>query len=281
MKHNAKSSEHYLPRAAYLRHFSDTADPDDRKNVLSVFNVQTKSVRNSTVYREGYENKLYEGAGLAVNKVEDFLAEIEKDFVAEISRLIAICSSSANNNALILHGKDKKDNLRFFLTLQHFRTPKTRDEYDCDERDRQEIFLGGIVGKNENGKWWIKHNADKLINHYFVFERNETGIPFAIADQPVLIFKSAEEEQALNFRFPLSSWLQVLVIDPNSSEHKKHYQYRNRLRIIPSGYEQVIHVWNQRAIENAKRFVFFDPRFQLDQSSDSKTPILAYNKPQR
>ena len=92
---------------------------------------------------------------------------------------------------------------------------------------------------------------EKLINHYFVFERNETGIPFVIADQPVSIFKSAEEEQALNFRFPLSSWLQVLVIDPNSSEHKKHYQYRNRLRIIPSGSDQVIHFWNQRAIENA------------------------------
>ncbi len=251
--------EHFIPRAAYLRHFSDTHNHDDRQNTLGFYNVHTKKSGRSNVYDLGYENYLYEDKSLDFNSVEQFLSEIESDLCPEIAKLIGICSSSCNNNALVLHGKDEKDNLKLFMTLQFFRTPKMRDSYDCAEEIRSSVFLGALIGKNDDGEWWIKHNIDALSNHFFVFERNETPIPFVIPDHPISIMKAKEDEHAFNFRFPLTPFLQVLLIDPESEDSINQLKFRNRIRIIPQELSAVVDEWNHFAVSEAKRFVYYPP----------------------
>ena len=251
--------EHFIPRAAYLRHFSNTHYHDDRQNSLGFYNVQTKKSGRSNVYDLGYENCLYEDKSLDFNSVEQFLSEIENDLCPEIAALIGICSSPDNNNALVLHGANEKDNLKFFMTLQFFRTPKMRDSYDCEEEARTSVFLGALIGKTNDGEWWIKHNIDSLSNHFFVFERNETSTPFVIPDHPISIMKANEDEQAFNFRFPLTPFLQVLVIDPKSEDAKNLLKYRNRIRIIPNELSAVVDDWNRVAVSEAQRFVYYPP----------------------
>lgn len=253
--------QHFIPRAAYLRNFSNTKNSDDRKNALQFLDVQSLHSGMSNVYDLGCENCLYEDSNLDFNAVETFLAEIESDFTPELSAIINRCSLSCDDNTSILQEENEIENLKFFLTLQFFRTPKMRDSYDCKESDRASVFLGALIGKTEQGTWWIQHNAEALSNHFFVFERNETSVPFVVPDHPITIMKAAEGETAFNFRFPLTPFLQVFLIDPRSADAIANTQYQNKIRTIPHDQWSIVDSWNWLSLSEAKRFVYFPPDY--------------------
>ena len=79
--------QHFIPRAAYLRNFSNTKNSDDRKNALQFLDVQSLHSGMSNVYDLGCENCLYEDSNLDFNAVETFLAEIESDLTPELSAI--------------------------------------------------------------------------------------------------------------------------------------------------------------------------------------------------
>ena len=253
--------QHFIPRASYLRNFSNTKHSDDRKNALRFMDVHNRNSGMRNVYDLGFENYLYEDDSLDFNSVERFLSEIETDFTPEISDLINRCSLSCDGNAVILQDDNRIENLKLFLTLQYFRTPKMRDNYDCEDKDRSSVFLGALIGRTEDGTWWIKHNVDALANHFFVFERNETSVPFVVPDHPVTIMKATEGETAFNFRFPLTPFLQVFLIDPRSADAVTNNQYRNKLRIIPPNQLSIVDSWNCLSLSEAKRFVYYPPDY--------------------
>lgn len=195
------------------------------------------------------------------NAVELFLSEIDADLTPVLSAIINRCSLSCDDNTSILQEENEIENLKFFLTLQFFRTPKMRDSYDCKETDRSSSFLGALIGKTEQGTWWIQHNAEALSNHFFVFERNETSVPFVVPDHPVTIMKATEGEATFSFRFPLTPFLQVFLIDPRSADAVTNNQYRNKIRIIPPNRLSIVDSWNCLSLSEAKRFVYYPPDY--------------------
>ena len=80
--------QHFIPRAAYLRNFSNTRYSDDRKNALQFLEVQSLRSGMSNVYDLGCENCLYEDSNLDFNAVENFLSEIEADIARNCQRLL-------------------------------------------------------------------------------------------------------------------------------------------------------------------------------------------------
>lgn len=253
--------QHFIQRAAYLRNFSNTKCSDDRKNALRFLDMQSLRSGMSNVYDLGCENCLYEDSKLDFNAVENFLSEIEADITPELSAIINRCSQSYSDNSCILQEENEVENLKFFLTLQFFRTPRMRDSYDCEEKDRSSVFLGALIGRTEQGTWWIQHNIQALSTLFFVFERNESSVPFVVPDHPVTIMKATEDETAFNFRFPLTPFLQVFLIDPRSADAITNNQYRNKVRRITPDHFQIVDSWNWLSLSEAKRFVYYPPYY--------------------
>ncbi len=261
--------EHFIPRAAYLRGFSNTHWEDDRKNKLNFYNKGSNQFGNSNVYELGFENLLYENKDLDDNAVEEFLSEIDGDLVNVFKPIISVCSLPQNNNALVLNGKTEKDNLKFFVTLQYYRTPKKRESYNGSKEERQRAFLTGIIGRADNGEWLITRNMNDLADHFFVFERNETETPFVISDQPITIFNTySDGKDVYNFRFPISPFIHAILIDPKSSEDNTWRDYRNRLRVIEQGNDHIIDFWNNLALEDSRRFIYYTPGYDFQMTSD-------------
>lgn len=252
--------EHYIPRAAFLRRFSDTSYSDDKKNSICCYNVENKTHFISNVYQVGYENGLYECDWLDRNSVENILRDIETDYKPELDRLIGICNNPNNEKSLILNNENERENLKFFLTLQYYRTPKKRSEYEArTKEERQRLFLGALIGKAPDGIWWIKKNTLELAKHYFVFERNKTQTPFVVSDQPILLFKTDGSEKKLNYRFPLTPTIQVFLINPDSKISESMQQWRNRIKIIKESDDETVKAWNRIAADNSRLFVYYPP----------------------
>ena len=261
--------EHFIPRAAYLRGFSNTHCDDDYRNKLNFYDKVSHKFGCNNVDKLGKENLLYENEGLEVNSVEKFLSEIDGDLINVFKPIIAVCSLPMNNGALVLNGRTEKENLKFFVTLQYYRTPKKRDSYNGSKEERQHAFLTGIIGRADNGEWLITRNMNDLANHYFVFERNETETPFVISDQPITIFNTySDGNDVYNFRFPLSPFIHAILIDPKSTEDNIWRVYRNRLHVIEKGNDHIINFWNNLALEDSRRFIYYTPGYEFQMTSD-------------
>ena len=100
-----------------------------------------------------------------------------------------------------------------------------------------------------------------VIYSFFVFERNESSVPFVVPDHPVTIMKATEDETAFNFRFPLTPFLQVFLIDPRSADAITNNQYRNKVRRITPDHFQIVDSWNWLSLSEAKRFVYYPPDY--------------------
>lgn len=253
--------EHYIPRAAYLRRFSDTRFQDDRKNKLLAYSKAENRVIRTNVYDSAAVNSIYENTIFEENKIENTFSEIEQDLSIFFDFLEKICTNPANKDALILHGFNERDNLKFFVVWQFFRTEKRKKETQKKSDSLNEgtlDFLWRLVGIDADNTAVLIKWKNTLASHYFVFERNLTEIPFVLPDDPVLVFRSElDPPKAVNFRFPLTPLIQVLLIDPLGSEHKEMKFYRNKIRYCAD--ESYINHWNNMSISESYRHVYITP----------------------
>ena len=253
--------EHFIPRAAFLRKFSDTRFQDDRKNKLLAYSKAENRVIQTNVYDSAAVNSFYENAIFEDNQIENTFSELEQDLSVFFELLEEICTNPANKDALILHSFDERDNLKFFVVWQFFRTEKRKKETQekSDSLNAGTLdFLWRLVGIDSDNTSVLEKWKDTLVSHYFVFERNLTEIPFVLPDDPVFVFRSElDPPKAVNFRFPLTPLVQVLLIDPSSSEHEKMKHYRNRIRYCDN--ESYINQWNNMSISESYRHVYITP----------------------
>ena len=69
--------EHFIPRAAYLRRFSNTRDLDDHKNKLEAYLVSENRCYSTNVYDSAAINNLYEIDIIEQNSVEALFSDKE------------------------------------------------------------------------------------------------------------------------------------------------------------------------------------------------------------
>ena len=253
--------EHFIPRAAYLRRFSNTRDLDDHKNKLEAYSVNENRCYSTNVYDSAAINNLYEIDIIEQNSVEALFSNIEDNIGPFFDMLESLCSDPANKNCLVLRDHNERDNMKFFVVWQFFRTEKRKLQFQEDVGGTYAgkiAFLKRLVGKDEHGKPNLSNWKETLNHHYFVFEQNKTKIPFILPDDPVFAFHSEYDPPGtVNFRFPLTPWLQILLIDPNSSEHERMKVFRNRIE--PVFDDSYVQKWNEKSIEEAYRTVYFTP----------------------
>lgn len=253
--------EHFIPRAAFLRRFSDTRLQDDRKNKLLAYSKAEDRVIRTNVYDSAAVNSIYENTLFEDNQIENTFSELEQDLSIFFDLLEKICTDPANKDALILRSFDERDNLKFFVVWQFFRTEKRKKETQekSDSLNAGTLdFLWRLVGIDSDNTSVLVKWKDTLASHYFVFERNLTEIPFILPDDPVFAFHSElDPPKAVNFRFPLTPLVQVLLIDPASSEHEQLKLYRNKIRYCDD--ESYINQWNNMSISESYRHVYITP----------------------
>ena len=253
--------EHFIPRAAYLRRFSNTRNHDDKKNKLMAYSVSENRCYQTNVYDSACVNSIYEENEIEKNAIEKLFNVLEEDLATFFDMLESICLNPANQHALILHNTDERDSLKFFVVWQLYRTEKRRaqDRQNFGEANEGNLaFLKRLIGRDENGEAILIKWKNLLENHYFVFERNTTNIPFILPDDPVFLFHSeSDQPNTVNFRFPLTPWIQILLIDPTSSEHIWAKPFRNRIRLVSD--PTYIQSWNTKGIEESYRNVYYTP----------------------
>ena len=261
IKMGKTKKEHYIPRAAYLRRFSDTHFQDDKKNKLVAYDTSEQRVFQTNVYDSATVNSIYENPVFDENAIEDLFSVLEKDLTSFFDMIERVCMNPDNKACLVLNNSDERDNLKFFIVWQFFRTEKRRVQSQQSSGSVNEgnlEFLGRLAGIEQDGKSVLVKWKETLNRHYAVFERNLATIPFVLPDDPVLVFHSELDPKAtVNFRFPLSPNIQVLLIDPNSSENAEMRQYRNRIRFIED--DNYIAQWNKQSVEEAHRHVYITP----------------------
>ena len=182
--------EHFIPRAAYLRRFSNTRDSDDRKNKLMAYVIKDDRCYTTNVYDSAEVNHLYEVDALERNSVENLFSEIEENIVPFFDKLEAICTDPANKNCLVLRDHNERDNMKFFVVWQFFRTEKRSKQFEEDVGGiyaGKIAFLKRLVGKDEHGHPVLLNWKESLAGHYFVFDWNKTSIPFVLPDDPVFV----------------------------------------------------------------------------------------------
>lgn len=259
----ATKKEHFIPRAAYLRRFSNTRDIDDHKNKLEAYSTKENRCYATNVYDSAEVNHLYEIDVIEENSVEKLFSDIEENIVPFFDMLETLCTNPINKDCLVLRDHNERDNMKFFVVWQFFRTEKRQLQFQEDTGGLyagKVAFLKRLVGKDEQGNPILLNWKESLNRHYFVFEWNRTCVPFVLPDDPIFAFHTElDPRSAVNFRFPLTPWLQILLIDPISSDHEKMKVYRNRIEPI---YDiSYIQRWNDKSIEEAFRTVYFTPGF--------------------
>ena len=201
-----------------------------------------------------------------MNALENIFAEIEGDFTTFLQSIIKICSDPANSNALILRNQEERQNLKFFVMTQYWRTSKTRDSFLENEypngQNAQDAFLFQMVGRDAEGNTGLEHYTNELSEHFFVFERNETTTPFVLADHPVLIYNRVDDGTK-NYRLPLTPWLQAFLLDPKGNEGIAKKKYRNRVAVIKNDETKYVDFWNSESLNDAKRQIYVTPGYEF------------------
>lgn len=120
MKDQMTKKEHYVP-ASYLKSFVNS------DNKLCVFDRVKKTYFDSYSKDICYEKYLYEtpwenanpklGNYILPNQIEDTLSKYERKYISTIKKIIKICESSLNTNALICSNEDKNILASFVVNL--------------------------------------------------------------------------------------------------------------------------------------------------------------------
>ena len=97
--------EHFIPRAAFLRKFSDTRFQDDRKNKLLAYSKAENRVIQTNVYDSAAVNSIYENAIFEDNQIENIDNVFDN---APFNNTIEMLDLSYNSLKSIKVLKDKK-----------------------------------------------------------------------------------------------------------------------------------------------------------------------------
>lgn len=262
--------QHYIPRAAYLRRFSDTAFSDDRKNKLLVYDKQNNRTFPSNVYDMGNQNYLYESPVFEPNFVEELLGvadTISADFFDDI---VAACETVKATNSAIQFTENTSDNIKFFAMLQLMRTPSRLKEsirlYNGDVDSGKNSFLFQLMGIDENGNVGPSHYVEEFCKDAVItFSYNETDCPFVLSDDPV--YREGTDEEPLYFRFALSPKIQIILTNPNHPEYEVNAVHPEYLRFIND--EKIVRDWNETSYKTAERFLYIPTYSNIDLNRDS------------
>ena len=140
--------EHYVPQF-YLNKFTDD------NGLLHVYDSNQKKFYTQKPKNICFEKNLYEtewqdanpklGKFVLNNYIENVFCRYESEFSMLLKKIIAICTSTQNPNALILHGKERYLLFRFVVNLM-VRNPLNMDSLALSEipkeiKDSDEMSL--------------------------------------------------------------------------------------------------------------------------------------------
>lgn len=156
-----KVKEHYVPQF-YLNKFTD------KNGLLHIYDLRQKKFYGQRPKNVCFKKNLYEtewlnanpelGKYVLVNDIENEFCKYESEFAILLQKIISICTSEQNPNALILHGNEKEVLFRFLVNLmvrnpvnmeqlELFKVPeylKQSDEYSLDRDILSKMNLGGV-----------------------------------------------------------------------------------------------------------------------------------------
>lgn len=131
----AKVKEHYVPQF-YLNKFTDD------NGLLHVYDLKQKKLYTQKPKNICFKKNLYEtewqdanpklGKYVLVNNIENEFCRYESEFAILLQKIITICTSVQNPNALILYGKEKEVLFRFVVNLM-IRNPLNMDSLALSE----------------------------------------------------------------------------------------------------------------------------------------------------
>ncbi|MDE6026283.1 MAG: DUF4238 domain-containing protein [Lachnospiraceae bacterium] len=155
-----KVKEHYVPQF-YLNKFTDD------NGLLHIYDLKQKKFYTQKPKNICYKKNLYEtewqdanpklGKYVLANKIENEFCRFESEFAILLQKIIDICTSAQNPNAMILYGKEKEVLFRFVVNLM-VRNPlfmeslalseipeeiKNSDEMSLFRADMCKMGLGG------------------------------------------------------------------------------------------------------------------------------------------
>lgn len=115
-----KVKEHYVPKF-YLNKFTDD------NGLLHIYDLRQKKFYAKKPKNICFRENLYEtewqdanpklGKYVLINNIENVFCRYESGFAILLQKIIAVCSSVQNPNALILYGKEKEILFRFVVNL--------------------------------------------------------------------------------------------------------------------------------------------------------------------
>lgn len=124
-----KVKEHYVPQF-YLNKFIN------ENGLLHIYDLRQKKFYTQKPKNVCFKKNLYEvewrnanlklGKYVLVNNIENEFCRYESEFAILLQKIIAICTSEQNPNALILYGKEKEVLFRFVVNLM-VRNPLNMD----------------------------------------------------------------------------------------------------------------------------------------------------------
>lgn len=252
--------QHYIPRAAYLRRFSDTSFQDDRKNKLLVFDKRNNRQFSSNVYDIGSENYLYECSMFDTNYVEEFLGIADTISADMFNELVEACEKVRVSNARIQLDEETADSIKFFAMLQLMRTPSRLKESirlcNGDAEFGKNSFVFQLTGIDDDGNIGPAHYIEEFCKDAVItFSYNETSSPFVLNDDPV--YREGTENEPLLFRFALSPKLQLILTNPGHQEYEINARNPEYLRFVND--ERIVQIWNRTSYDTADRFLFYPP----------------------
>lgn len=272
--------EHYVPQF-YLRNFAD------ENGLLHIYDFKQNKFFMQKPKNICYESNLYEtkwenanpklGKFVLQNHIEKIFCKYEGEFSKVLIKILQKCIPSQNQNALILHEKERDIFFHFIVNIV-VRNPQNMkslaiDKLEvndiCDEDINQiyslldEIGLGGgdslclaakkkaiLTDEFENSFTKICLGALKKLNYTFFYAKNDSlitsDIPVCVGDDPMIV-----EDDKTSIYFALSP--KVAVIFGN---YKCSHDFKNRMVCI-----------EEKQVENFNRI--------LIKHSDNKRILIA------
>ena len=130
-----KVKEHYVPQF-YLNKFTDD------NGLLHVYDLRQKKFYTQKPKNICFKKNLYEtewqdanpklGKHVLANSIENEFCKYEGEFAELLKKIMNVCASGQNSNALILHGKERKVLFRFVVNLM-VRNPLNMDSLALSE----------------------------------------------------------------------------------------------------------------------------------------------------
>lgn len=273
-------NQHYIPRAAYLRKFSNTHFNDDRKNKLLAYDKEKDVVFISNVQKLANERFLYESEYLEPNLLENHFAEVEERIQGLLDAIVDVCENVKDKNIRFEIDDNVSEDIKFFTMFQLFRTPARLEESiklaNGNIEEGKESFLFQLYGKDEKGNVGPQHYVEEFCRDTIIsIGYNYTDIPFFLSDDPV--YCEGNDDYPLLFRFAITPQIQILIINKDHPEYKQCAEEKEYLRYIENSKD--VQLWNRASLKNSKRFIYCTPTYGKDKFEKDTCAPLRNNMP--